>query len=522
MAGDLLIGIDAGTSVIKAVAFNLDGEQLAVAATPNRIEHVPQGGVEQDMDWTWQAAAGTLRELGEQLPGLAGRTAAVAVTGQGDGTWLVDGRNRPVAPAWLWLDGRSGGIVHALRRSEVGDKLFRLTGTGLNVSHQSGQLLWLKTHRPELLAKAAKALHCKDWLYLNLSGEVGTDLAEGVFTFGDYRTRDYSDAVLELLGLQDHGHLLPPLLDGTRHHGRLTRAAAAATGLREGTPVVLAPFDISCTALGAGVYDRTRDLGCTILGSTGVHLMVYHSLDEIDPRDQAGYVLPFCVPGTWAGFVSNMAAALNIEWLLGVAEQVLDAAGATGLSRRELLALFDRKAGEAQPGRVLYHPYIYEAGERGPFVEPLARAQFLGLTTRTSPFDLMRGVYEGLAFAARDCYAALSQRPPEIRLTGGMARSATCRTILASTLGVPVRVSSRQEAGAAGAAVVAAVSLGHYPGVADACPAWIDAYLEDQTTPPDPDLAPLYDRMFPVYRMGYQQCSGFWQALDDVRRGQSQ
>jgi erythritol kinase (D-erythritol 1-phosphate-forming) len=515
---DILIGIDAGTSVIKAVAFSLEGEQLAVASTPNRIKHVAQGGVEQDMAWTWRATAQTLRELGGKLTDLPARTAAISVTAQGDGTWLIDADNQPVTPAWLWLDGRPGGIVADLRRSDLGEQLFRITGTGLNTSHQSGHLKWLKKHRPEILTRAAKALHCKDWLYLNFCGEIGTDPAEGVLTFGDYRTRAYADEVLEILDLQEYKHLLPPLIDGTQHHGRLTRDAAAATGFREGTPVVLAPVDYLCTGIGAGVYHKTLDLGCTIVGSTGIHLVVYHSLEEIEPKNQVGFTMPFCVPGTWAGLMSNMAAALNLNWFLKCAEQLLLACDASCLSRSELLTLLDRKAGEAPPGTVIYHPFIFEAGERGPFVEPLARAQFLGLTTKTSLFDLIRAVYEGLGFAARDCYGGLSQHPPEVRLTGGMARSALFRRILASAIGVPVRVSQREETGAAGAAVVAAACLGHYDGVAAACPAWVDAYLDDTPQQPDPELTPLYDRMYEVYRLGYRQSFDFWHALDEVRR----
>ncbi|MDQ2694796.1 MAG: FGGY-family carbohydrate kinase, partial [Pseudomonadota bacterium] len=355
--------------------------------------------------------------------------------------------------------------------------------------------------------------------YLNLCGEIGTDPAEGVFTFGDYRTCGYADEVLEILDLAEYKHLLPPLIDGTRHHGRLTRDAAAATGLREGTPVVLAPVDFLCTGLGAGIYDKTRDLGCTIVGSTGIHLILYHGLEEIEPKNQVGYTMPFCVPGTWAGLMSNMAAALNIDWLLNCAQQLVGSCGSTDMSRKELLGLLDRKAGEAPPGTLIYHPFIFEAGERGPFVEPRARAQVLGLTTQTTLFDLMRAIYEGLGFAARDCYGGLSQQPPEVRLTGGAARSLVCRRILASILGVPVRVSRREETGAAGAAVVAAACLGHYPGVAEACPAWVDACLDANPQLPDPELAPLYDRLFEVYRLGYRQSFEFWCALDSLRRG---
>jgi len=110
---DLIIGLDAGTSVIKSVAFDLAGKQLAASAIANQYETVSGGGVEQDMSRTWRDAAATLSGLAEQIPDLARRTAAVAVTGQGDGTWLVSADGEPVAPAWLWLDARAAPKTHA-------------------------------------------------------------------------------------------------------------------------------------------------------------------------------------------------------------------------------------------------------------------------------------------------------------------------------------------------------------------------------------------------------------------------
>ena len=204
MSDAVIIGLDAGTSVIKAVAFDSDGQQLGLTAQANKINHVQGGGVEQDLNETWLSTAAVLRALGEQIPDLSNRAVALAITGQGDGTWLIDAAGEPVAPAWLWLDGRSGAIVEELRSSEIGGQVYQLTGTGLNPSIQNGQLLWLKRHRPEILARASTVFHCKDWLYFKCCGERVTDFSEGVFTYGDYRTRSYSDAVLELLDLSEY------------------------------------------------------------------------------------------------------------------------------------------------------------------------------------------------------------------------------------------------------------------------------------------------------------------------------
>ncbi|MFK7889550.1 MAG: FGGY family carbohydrate kinase, partial [Granulosicoccus sp.] len=182
---DIIIGIDAGTSVVKSIAFSLDGEQLAVASIPNVYSTLDNGGVEQDLDDTWNNTLRTLVSLHEQIDHLATRVAAIAVTGQGDGTWLIDKDGRPVCPAWLWLDARSGQLAKQLSAAESDSERFRITGTGLNACQQGSQLLWMKRHQAQVLDRSETAFHCKDWLYFNLTGERVTDPSEGSFTFGD-------------------------------------------------------------------------------------------------------------------------------------------------------------------------------------------------------------------------------------------------------------------------------------------------------------------------------------------------
>jgi len=196
---DVVIGIDAGTSVIKSVAFTLDGEQLAVSAVENVIQTQADGVVEQDLDLTWTNTLDTLRGLTNQISDLGQRLAAIAVTGQGDGTWLIDSQGKAVCPAWLWLDARSSDIVTELNTTDADKLRFEKTGTGLNACQQGAQLLWMKRHAPGLLSKSETAFHCKDWIYFKLTGERFTDPSEGCFTFGDFRTRSYSDDVLACL-----------------------------------------------------------------------------------------------------------------------------------------------------------------------------------------------------------------------------------------------------------------------------------------------------------------------------------
>ncbi|GGD86961.1 carbohydrate kinase [Aureimonas endophytica] len=517
--GSVIIGIDAGTSVVKSVAFTTGGRQIAEAARPNRYWRVEDGGVEQNMCKTWEDTAATLREVVGKLPDGAASVLAVAVTGQGDGTWLIDAAGAPVAPAWLWLDARAGALASAIRGASAYARQYEATVTGLNACQQSAQLLYMKSAMPELLERATTAFHCKDWLYFRLTGERATDPSEACFTFGDYRSRDYSEPVIDGLGLAEERRLLPPIVDGATTSHPLSPEAAAATGLPVGTPIVLGYVDFGCTAIGGGLISSKGDVGCSILGSTGIHMRyVAHAGDVVLNPDRSGYLM--LLPGRSAvgQIQSNMAATLNIDWMLDLACGILAYEGIER-GRQDLVKALDERVLAAKPVGAIYHPYISEAGERGPFMDPLARAQFTGLQSDAGFYDLMRAVLEGLAFAARDCYAAAGGLPAEVRLTGGAARSKAMRSILASVLGRPVRTVSREEAGAAGAAMIAAVQAGLYPDIQAAADAWVEPLVGPPSLP-EPGLVPLYDEAFELYRELRDAIRPLWTKLAAIKARQ--
>lgn len=509
---DILIGIDAGTSVMKSVAFDLGGRQIASAAIPNSYESVGRTGVVQDMDRTWADAAKTLSELAEKVESLAARTVAISVTGQGDGTWLIDANGDPVGKGWLWLDARAGDTVERLRR-DSGDALrFSHTGSGLAACQMGSQLRWILDNEPSMLNGATTGFHCKDWLYFKLTGKRATDPSEAVFTFGDFRTRTYSDDVIDFLDLQKQRGLLPEIVDGATTQHALSESAAALTGLIAGTPVVLGYVDVACTALGAGLYEPGTDTGCTIIGSTGMHMRLAKTPSDVQlNQDLTGYTMCFPVHGHYAQIQSNMAATLNIDWILSVAGSVMKSFGVEK-SKVELLEQMEVWLSEAKETSLLFHPYISEAGERGPFIDASARASFVGLDMRHGFPDMVRAVFEGLALAARDCYVEMGPLPAQVRLTGGAARSKSLRRILGGALGAAVQTSEREEAGAAGTAMIACVSLGVYGSMADCVKDWVTPY-QRPPEPADAGLTARFDAAFPHYRQSRLALRPVWHAV---------
>jgi erythritol kinase len=233
-----------------------------------------------------------------------------------------------------------------------------------------------------------------------------------------------------------------------------------------------------------------------------------------------GYVIALPAPGFVVQMQTNMATSLNIDWVLGLAADVLSDETAE-ISHRHLVKRIEGWLAASRPGQIVYLPYISEAGERGPFANANARAGFVGLSVNHGYPDLVRAVVEGLALAGRDCYEAMGQLPSELRLSGGAARSQGLRRILAAAVHAPVRVSSREETGAAGAAMMAAVAIGAYPSL-DACIAeWVTPLLGPQEAP-DPELVRVYDRLFPAYLASRRSLVGAWGLLASARRETSQ
>ncbi len=486
---DVLIGLHAGISEVRAVAFDHAGRQLGIAAASLGASRLPDGGVEQDMAEAWQAAARAMRLLAQRVPDLGRRTVALSITGQAGGSWLIDEDGDPVGAALLGPDARAAAIVADWARSPAGPAVVEITGTALSASLQSAQLAWLQRHRPQLIEAAASVLHVKDWFYFCCTGERATDPCEAVAAYGDPRRGTYDPGVLELLELHEAARLLPEIVDGIRHQGALLPAAAAATGLYEGTPVVLAPPEPVSAALAAGLPGAAADCGCSVLGPVPVHMRWGPQMARLPAAGPAASIVPV---GGGEGFCELATPALTtpgIDWLAGIGEQLLADLGLIGISGDELAALLERKAGDAEPGALLF----------ASSAEPHVRRQHVGLSDRTSFYDLMRAVYEALGFAARAGYQALGYRPKEVRLAGAGARRPVLRQIVAACVGAPTRTLGREDAAAAGAAQFAATALGQYRSLSEGSAHWVEPYLE-AAEPLDQALGSVYELLLELHR----------------------
>ncbi len=499
----LLLGIDAGTSVVKAVLYQTDGTPLAMESTKLKIESVHPLWMEVDMNAVWQAVLKTVSSLVNSASVRPEEILAVGVTGQGDGCWLVTEDGSPVRSAILWADGRAADQVKAWFSDGTAESAFSVNGSVVFPGSQAAILHWLKRMEPESLAKSRWALYCKDWLHLNLTGELCTDPSDASLPFFNIAKRRYDPLLLSLYGIEDLEHLLPPVRPATQIGGRLRKEAAEQMGLAPDTPVVTGPFDIVACSIGTGTLRDGE--GYTILGSTCLSGMVM-SRCHPEPKD-VGMTICHRDPDKWLRVMGVMMGTPNIDWFLKELGGNLHSQALT--RKRSLFQHMDEAVSGIPAGAegVLYLPYLSPSGERAPFVKATARAQFTGLTINHTDLHLLRAVLEGVAFSIRDSYEHMPVPISDIKLTGGGARSAVWPQIIADVTGKAVSIPAVEETGTLGAALNAAVAIGLFSDLGEAV-----HHCVRMTRRFEPDLKnrSLYDEMFGLYRKTYKTMWELW------------
>ena len=480
----LHIGIDIGTTVVKAAAYTPDGKAAAVAEQPCAVTHGRAGEAEQDMRKVWTVVAGVLRRLSAAIE--PGDVASVGLCGQGDGLWALDSDHAPVGPAMLWNDGRAARDVDALLEDGGAAAVARACHTALWPGTSGALLRWMRANRPEDADRVAHVATCVDWVGLRMTGMLATDVTNATIPFLDIETDGYSDEALEALGCEDFAHALPTPRRASERLGGLTAEAARVTGLREGTPVAVGTLDLAAMLVGMGL-DAPGQMQM-ILGTTAVvNLLV----DGVTPTDlPVGATVRHPTSDSLIRVLAPTTGAAAFDWYSGLYPRTLRGETAAQVAER-----FNAVVCDVPPGAngVVFLPYLN--GERAPFVATDARGVFYGLTQATTKGDMGRAVMEGTAFSLRHCFEEEGVRPQEpVRLTGGGARNAQWCQIVADVVGVPVLVGDESDHGLWGAACLGAAAADGGDPIA------LSARDEDlRRLDPDPDAVAAYHDAFAIY-----------------------
>jgi len=494
------LGIDLGTSDVKTILLDRQGNARGAASEGYPIIRNTPGMAEQDPSKWWKAVVAavrwTLKESGTPIKDIA----AIGVGGQMHGGVFLDRKLEPIGNAIIWADNRSQAEVREIYDRVGRMRLGKVARSPVATGFLAATLLWLRKHEPGKFKKIHRTLLPKDFIRYKLTGEIGTDVSDASATLlFDTAARNWSREILEALELDSW--IFPPCGESTEVCGRLSDEVAGELGLKSGITIVRGGGDTPLAAVGNGVIEP--GIVSVNLGSGG---QVLAALEEplYDP-DLRTHTFCHAAPDRWYIMGAILSGGLSLQWLRSLTEG------------RFTFAEFDGLAGEIKPGSegLLFLPYLN--GERTPHMDSDARGAFIGLTARHGAGHMARSVMEGVAFALKDCYDILISIgiSPEKVVTGGSGgQSAVWRQIIADVLGVDLHVMASAESSVFGAAIVAAVGVGAFPNVKEACKVLVPKHAD--ITKPKEENAEVYRKTYSIYKSIYPTNSTLFHVIANL------
>lgn len=475
------IGIDIGTSGVKAVLIDARGKVLGDAGQPLAVSRPFPLWSEQDPAAWWQAVIGAVDALARSQPAAIGRARGLGLSGQMHGATLLDRHDNVLRPAMLWNDGRAVAECAELEAAEP--DVHAIAGNLAMPGFTAPKLAWVRKHEPRIFEKVAKVLLPKDYVRLMLTGDYVSDMSDASGTLWlDVERRDWSDALLAATGLS-RSHM-PSLVEGSAPSGLLRPELQRRWGIADSVIVGGGGGDNAASACGIGAIRPGE--GFVSLGTSGV---LFVANERFSPNTE-GAVHAFChaIPQAWHQMGVVLSAADSLNWL----------AHLIGQKPADLAARAE--AGFRGPAAEIFLPYL--SGERTPHNDASARGSFTGLSHFSDPASLAQAVMEGVVFALRDCQLALADAGTDIDhlvAVGGGSRSALWLRILATNLDMEIAVPHDGDFGGAfGAARLAfCAATGADPAQVMTRPAIRTVFT------PDRALSAAYTEQYARYRRLY-------------------
>ena len=450
------LGIDIGTGGSRALLIDDKGRVLHSFTAPHeemRMER-PMWAEQRPEDW-WNASQAAIRGVLAEAKATGKDVAGIGLSGQMHGLTLLDAADNVIRPALIWCDQRSQAQVDWINETAGRQMMLDCTANPVLTGFTLPKLLWVRDNEPELYARIKRVLLPKDYVRFQLTGEYASDVsdASGTAMF-DVVNRRWSRELTAKLEIDDS--ILPHVYESPDISGRVSERAAAATGLEPGTPVVGGAGDQAASAVGNGIVEPGV-VSCTI-GTSGV-VFAFTQKPAYDPD---GRVHTFChaVPGAWHVMGVTQGAGLSLQWFRNQL--------APGTEYDQLTA----EAATSSPCAQGLYWLPYLMGERTPHLDAYARGGWIGITAKHTRADLLRALIEGVSFSQKDCLEIIEEMgvPVEsVRVSGGGARSAFWRQMLADIFAKPVVTLESQEVSAYGAALLSLVGTGVYATVPEVC-----------------------------------------------------
>jgi xylulokinase len=491
----LLLGIDVGTSSVKAVLLDLRGNLCAVCQAEYPLHHIRPAWVEQEPEDWWRATCQAVREALAKVPRASERVLGLAVSSQAPTLLPLDRSGRPLRPAMIWMDRRAESEAAGLTELLGAEEIHRITGNRPDAFYVAARLLWLRNHEPEVLRRTWQFVQVNGFVNYRLTGRLAMDPAHAVLLqLRNYATGEWSEALCSACGVDPAQ--FPEVMESHRVQGEVTVEAADATGLLPGTPVMAGTVDSASAALEVGVVEP--GIAAEMTGTSTVVII---------PNDRgftapALIAMPHALPGIHLLLGAMVSSGGCLRWFRDQLGQ-LEVQAATE-QRADAFDLLTQQAAQIPPGSegVIFLPYMM--GERSPLWHTNARGVFFGLSLATRKAALTRSILEGAAFALRhnvEVAVRAGAEVREMRSVGGCSRSDLWNQIKADVLGLPLLLPRTSVGSPFGAAILAGMGAGAFPDVRKSL---LEMIRLDRRFEPNQANHERYSRIYQVFRDIYR------------------
>ncbi|RKM58047.1 carbohydrate kinase [Butyrivibrio sp. X503] len=457
------LGLDNGGTNTKAALFTKEGKQVAVESIATAAITPAPDFVERDMDQMWDDNCTVIRELIKKNNIDPADIAGIGLCGHGKGLYLWGKDGHPVRRGIISSDNRAWKYYSDWKKDGTEEKAFELSCQHIMACQPVCLLAWIRDNEPENMDNIEWIFECKDYVRFRLTGEARAEITDYSGTgLMNLHTASFDKELLKLFGIEKLWDALPPICLSTDIAGHITKEAAEATGLKEGTPVIGGMFDINACALAVNVTDDKNI--CMIAGTWSINEYPRKTA-VLDGSVQMNSI--FCLPGYYLIEESSPTSAGNNEWFIRqLLPELKEEAKKNGGSIYDIMNEWCEEF-EPKDFVPVFLPFLTASN-----VNPLARAAFVGLDASHTRHHMLRAVYEGIVYSHRWHLDRLmntrDSKEAVIRLAGGVAKSKAWTQMFADVMNLPVETVDVDETGALGCAIAVATAVGDYMSVTDA------------------------------------------------------
>lgn len=482
------LGLDIGTSAVKALLMDQNGEIVAENSEGYPLNTPKPGWAEQNPEDWWQASQKVIKDLIEENDIDNSKIKAISFSGQMHSSVFLDKNMDIIRPAILWSDTRTSAECEEIYERVGGvEELAKLVSNPALEGFTAPKILWLRNNEPENFKKLDTVLLPKDYIRYKLSGKLGMDLSDAAGTLlCDVKAEDWSEEIMEKLELEKT--IMPPVLKSVDNVGPVTDEAAEKTGLSTSTKIIAGGADNACGSVGSGIIKAGRVMAS--LGSSGV-VVAQTDKPEADPGGRI-HLFNHAVPNSYYMMGVVLSAGMSFKWMKE--EMFNDELDFETLNK-------EAAAVEAGSDGLIFLPYLY--GERTPHADADARGVFFGISGKHKRGHFIRSVMEGVSFGLRDSLELIKDRGveiDEIRLIGGGAKSELWQQITADVFGETISLINIEQGPAFGAAIIAGVGSGFFADFETIVEELVDVV---KTVDPIPENVEKYNENYKIYQNLY-------------------